>query len=65
MSSNGLVEIGKGIIAFANILTALALINIVYNQKEPLFYTILVGINYIFLYYVGYKFIKKGDIEDD
>ena len=60
-SSIGFIEIGKGIIAFANLLTALAIVNIVYTQKEPLNYGFIVGLSYIILYYTGYRFIKKGD----
>ena len=60
-SSDGFKEVGKGIIAFANILTALVIVNIIYHNDNALTFGLMSIIIYISLYYLGYKFIKKGD----
>ncbi|MBA1437952.1 MAG: hypothetical protein FAF05_03015 [Epsilonproteobacteria bacterium] len=59
--NEALKEIGKGLIAFANLFTALSFINAfvvtkTFNSVE------FVAIIYVFLmlYFTGYKFIKKG-----
>jgi len=60
-SATGLIETGKALLAFANIVTALAIINIVYNQQHPLLYSIWVFFIFVLLYYIGYRLIKKGE----
>ncbi|MDF1876104.1 hypothetical protein JHD48_10200 [Sulfurimonas sp. SAG-AH-194-I05] len=60
-SSDGFKEIGKGIIAFANILTALVIVNIIYHNDDALIFALMSVVIYVSLYYLGYKFIKKGD----
>jgi len=61
LNSLGLVEVGKAILAFANIITALSIVNIVYKQQNPLIYGTGVFVSFIMLYLIGYKFIKRGD----
>jgi hypothetical protein len=58
----GLQELGKGVIAFANLMTALTVVNIIYRNDMGIFFIILAFINYILLYFIGYKLIKKGDV---
>ncbi len=61
--NEALKEIGKGIIAFANLFTALSVIN-VYLKDEHLNY-MAVGLSaytFVVLYVVGYKIIKKGSL---
>ncbi|NOQ29788.1 MAG: hypothetical protein GQ570_01565 [Helicobacteraceae bacterium] len=60
-SSDGFKEVGKGIIAFANILTALVIVNIIYTNDNALKFGAISVIVYVALYYLGYKFIEKGD----
>lgn len=60
-SNDGLKEVGKGLIAFANLFTVLSVINI-YLKDEHLNF-ISVGLSvfiFISLYFSGYKIIKKG-----
>jgi len=61
LNSLGMVEVGKAVLAFANIITALSIVNIVYKQQNPLLYGTGVFISFTMLYYIGYKFIKRGD----
>lgn len=61
LSGTALIEIGKALLAFTNLITALAIINIVYKQEHPLTYSMWVVFMFISLYYIGYKIIKRGE----
>jgi phosphatidylglycerophosphate synthase len=61
LSAIGLMEIGKALLAFANIVIALAIVNIVYKEEEPLLYSVWVFFMFVSLYYMGYRLIKKGE----
>jgi len=61
LSGTALIEIGKALLAFTNIITALAIINIIYKEENPLISSIILLILFIMLYYIGYKIIKKGE----
>ena len=60
-SSDGFKDIGRGVIAFANLLTALVIVNIIFNNEHAMLYGLASAVIYISMYYVGYCFIKKGD----
>ena len=62
IDKDGLKEIGKGVIAFANILTALLIVNVIYNNANAILYSILTIFSYTILYYIGYNFIRKGNL---
>ena len=46
IDKDGLKEIGKGVIAFANILTALLIVNVIYNNANAILYSILTIFSY-------------------
>jgi hypothetical protein len=55
MKHEAINEIGKGLIAFANLFTALSIINIYLKEENINFFAILLTIyTFISLYYVGY-----------
>ena len=62
--NEALKEIGKGFIAFANLFTALSIVNIFVTKNY--FNTVeFLALVYIFvtLYFTGYKLIKKGNLQ--
>lgn len=61
MENEALKEVGRGLIAFANLLTALYLINVVLHVQEYVWLHII-GAVYTFatIYHYGYLFIRKG-----
>lgn len=60
-NGTGLIEIAKALLAFTNLITALAIINIVYKQEHPLTYSVWVAFMFVVLYFTAYKLIKKGE----
>lgn len=58
-NNEGLKEIGKALLAFANLITALYVINIVLISKDY-WQGLVATIGFLVIYYVGYRFIKKG-----
>ena len=55
----GMQELGKGVIAFSNLVTALTIVNIIYKDDIGFFFVVLAFVNYLLLYFLGYKLIKK------
>lgn len=54
-------EIGKGLIAFANLFTALSVINIYFKEDHLNYLAILSSIyTFLVLYYIGYKLIQRS-----
>lgn len=52
---------GKGLIAFANIFTALSVINIYFKDDHINFLAIIFSIyTFIMLYYTGYELIQRS-----
>ena len=62
--NEALKEVGKGLIAFANLFTALSIVNVFVTKNY--FNTVeFIALVYIFatLYFTGYRLIKKGDMQ--
>ena len=59
--NKGYEEVGKGLIAFANIFTALSVINIYFKNDDINFLAIIMSIyTFIMLYYTGYDLIQRS-----
>jgi len=57
----GFEEVGKGLIAFANIFTALSVINIYFKDDHINFLAIIISIyTFVMLYYTGYELIQRS-----
>jgi len=61
--NEALKEIGKGLIAFANLFTVLSIVNI-YLQSENInvFMALLSVFTFVALYVAGYKIIKRSSL---
>ncbi len=60
--NEALKEVGKAVLAFANILTALFLVNILIVQNGGIFQAVAPLVGYLSIYYFGYSIIKKGEL---
>ena len=59
--NKGFEEVDKGLIAFANIFTALSVINIYFKDDCINFLAIILSIyTFIMLYYTGYELIQRS-----
>ncbi len=59
--NEALKEVGKATLAFANILTALFLVNLLIVQNGGIFQALAPLVGYLSIYYLGYSIIKKGE----
>lgn len=59
--NEALKELGKATLAFANILTALFLVNILIVQNGGIFEAVAPLLGYLSIYHLGYLIIKKGE----
>jgi len=59
--NEGLKEVGKGLISFANLFTVLSIINIyIKDDISDITFVVLSFLIFISLYIAGYKLIKRG-----
>jgi len=57
----GFEEVGKGLIAFANIFTALSVINIYFKSEHINIFAIILSVyTFLMLYYTGYELIQRN-----
>ena len=60
--NEALKEVGKGLIAFSNIFTALSVINIYMKEEHLNIISISLSVySFIALYIAGYKLIKRSE----
>ena len=60
-NGKGFEEVGKGLIAFANLFTALSVINIYFKSEHINFFAILISVyTFLMLYYTGYELIQRS-----
>ena len=59
--NEALKEVGKGLIAFANLFTVLSIINIYMKEEQfNILYISLSTYTFFVLYIAGYKLIQRG-----